>query len=80
MKILRKDDVFVFIQELDDKTGLRLIKMRYQENIQKLWGQVYNSSGTFSFVDLDFNDAILKLLKRLLGAFGAPLWKNWRQD
>jgi len=27
-------------------------------------GGVYNSSGTFSFVDLDFNDAILKLLKK----------------
>lgn len=63
-----QSDVFVFIQELDDKTGLRLIKDEIPGKHTEIVGiRVYNSSGTFSFVDLDFNDAIFEAPeKRLL--------------
>lgn len=56
-----QSDVFVFIKELDDKNGLRLIKEEIPGKHTEIVGiRVYNCNDTFSFVDLDFKDAIFE--------------------
>lgn len=56
-----ESDVFVFIKELDDKNGLRLIKEEIPGKHTEIVGiRVYNSNDTFSFVDLDCKDAIFE--------------------
>lgn len=59
-----ESDVALFIQELDNKSGLQLLKQEILgEDIKhtEIVGiRVYKSDGTFSFVDLDVTDAIFE--------------------
>lgn len=62
-----KSDVFLFIQELDGKDGLQLIKKEIPGKHTEIVGiRVYSSDSTFSFVDLDLTDAIFEDPRRRL--------------
>lgn len=59
-----KSDVAVFIKELDNKNGLHLLKQEISgmsiKHTEIVGTRVYKPEGTFSFVDLDFTDAVFE--------------------
>lgn len=59
-----ESDVALFIQELDNKSGLQLLKQEISgkdiKHTEIVGIRVYKPDGTYSFVDLDVSDAIFE--------------------
>lgn len=59
-----KSDVALFIQELDNKSGLQLLKQEISgkdiKHTEIVGIRVYKPDGTYSFVDLDVTDAVFE--------------------